>query len=155
MNTKRLMVTLCASMALSGRAFGNTDMDDMLRALDQDKPEQYEAVMTSFIDSARAGDVDKMVFLTSTLTTKKMGLEALKKHYVQDTVPALRACVEISRGVNAVHLDKGPGGSDSGWAYRKTCVTEKNKSIPLEFVILNEGGHIALASFGLARWGRE
>ena len=151
MNSKQLIVALWLSVAASGSAWGNTDMDNVLRALDQDKPELYEVVMTSFIASAKAGDIDKMVALTSAVTVKKIGLENLKGHYRKDTVPALRACTRIARGADVIHLDKQSGDPSSGWAYRKTCITGEGKSILLQFVILNENGRIALASFERAR----
>ncbi|MCF6356134.1 MAG: hypothetical protein L3J26_13755 [Candidatus Polarisedimenticolaceae bacterium] len=124
-------------------------MKEMIHVMEQDVPEKYESVMLSFIESAKAGDIDKLISLTSKVTIEKIGLENLKRHYQKDTIPALKACNAILEGGEIIHITKQQSGTGSGWLYRKVCTYGENKKIQVQFVILNENGQIVLTSFGL------
>jgi uncharacterized short protein YbdD (DUF466 family) len=128
---------------------GQSDMENMVRLMKQNSPEKYEAVMHSFVKSAKNNDVDKMIALTSEVTIKQMGIDALKKHYKKDTIPALKACIKISEGGDIVHIDKLQAKTGSGWVYHKVCTFGENETVGIRFVILKENGRIALTSFGL------
>ncbi|MFT5519970.1 MAG: hypothetical protein ACI9IA_000557 [Enterobacterales bacterium] len=128
---------------------GQSDMENMIRLMHKDNPADYEAVVRSFIENAKAGHVEKMIALTSQVTINKMGIDSLKSHYTKDTVPALKACTSISEGGDIIHIDKSQTGTGSGWVYKKTCTYDESKTVPIQFVILNENGRIALTSFGL------
>jgi hypothetical protein len=128
---------------------GKSDMENMIRLMEQDDPSQFEQVMHSFIQSAKLGDVEKMIDLTSYVTAEKIGIESLKSHYIKDTIPALKACKSISQGGDIIHVDKSEAGTGSGWVYRKFCTYGENETVTIQFVILNENGRIALTSFGL------
>ncbi len=128
---------------------GQSDMENMVRLMKQNSPEKYEAVMHSFVESAKNSDIDKMVALTSEVTIKQMGIDALKRHYTKDTIPALKACVKISEGGDIVHIDESQTKTGSGWVYHKTCTFGKDETVGIQFVILKENGRIALTSFGL------
>ena len=128
---------------------GQSDMENMLRLMEKNSPEKYEAVMRSFVESAKNSDIDKMVALTSEVTIKQMGIVALKSHYKKDTIPALKACEKISEGGDIVHIDKSQAKTGSGWVYYKTCTYGENETVGIRFVILKENGRIALTSFGL------
>lgn len=127
---------------------GKSDMENMIRLMQQDDPAQFEQVMHLFIQSAKLGEVEKMIDLTSYVTIDKMSIEALKSHYNQDTIPALKACKSISEGGDIIHVDKSETGTGSGWVYRKFCTYSDNEKVAIQFVILNENGRIALTSFG-------
>jgi hypothetical protein len=127
---------------------GKSDMDNMLRLMERGDPAQFEQVMYSFIESAKLGDVEKMVDLTSYVTIEKMGIEELKSHYAKDTIPVLRACVSISEGGAVIHINKSQSETGPGWAYKKTCTYGDNEQVILQFIILNENGRIGLTSFG-------
>ena len=129
---------------------GQSDMENMVRLMKQNAPEKYEAVMHAFVESAKSGDIDKMVALTSEVTIDKMGIDALKSHYTKDTIPALKACVKISEGGDIVHIDKSQAKTGAGWVYYKTCTFGDNETVGIRFVILKENGRIALTSFGLS-----
>ena len=133
-----LLIQSCAS--------GKSDLDEMLRVMEQDDPQKFEKVMTDFVDSARQGDVERMISLTSNVTIEKMGREKLKKHYQNDISPGLKACKSISSGGDIIHVDKHETGTGSGWVYRKTCITQKDKPVRIQFIVLNENGRIALTS---------
>ncbi len=137
------------SLQACGAMKGQADMENMVRLMEKNSPEKYEAVMHSFIESAQNNDVNKMIALTSKVTIKKMGVDALKKHYQKDTIPALKSCKKISESGDVVHINKSQGKTGEGWVYYKTCTYDENKTVGIRFVILKENGRIALTSFGL------
>lgn len=140
-----IIFTLQACNAMKGQS----DMENMLKLMNKDNPAEYEAVMHSFIESAQAADVEKMIAVTSHVTIEQMGIDSLKSHYLKDTIPALKACNSISEGGDIIHVDESETGTGSGWVYRKTCTYGESKTVQIQFVILNENGRIALTSFGL------
>jgi len=125
---------------------GKSDMENMIRLMERDEPAKFEQVMHSFVQSAKLGEVEKMINLTSYVTIEQMGIESLKSHYIKDTIPALKACKSISEGGDIIRIDKSETGS--GWVYRKVCTYGENETVTIQFVILNENGRIALTSFG-------
>lgn len=140
-----IFFTLQACNAMKGQS----DMENMNKLMNKDNPDEYEAVMHSFIESTKAADVEKMIAITSQVTIDQMGMDALKNYYLKDTIPALKACHSISDGGDIIHVDKSESGTGSGWVYRKTCTYGESKTVQIQFIILNEDGRIALASFGL------
>ncbi|GIU34396.1 hypothetical protein TUM4644_35620 [Shewanella colwelliana] len=128
---------------------GQSDMENIVRLMETNSPAKYEAVMHSFVKSAKSSDIDKMIALTSEVTIKQMGIDALKRHYQKDTIPALKACVKISEGGDIVYIDESQAKIGSGWVYHKTCTYGENETVGIRFVILKENGRIALTSFGL------
>ena len=128
---------------------GQSDMKNMLRLMEKNDPAKFEQVMHSFVQSAKLGEVEKMIGLTSYVTIEKMGKASLKSHYLKDTIPALKACKSISEGGDVIHVDKSETGTGPGWIYRKVCNYGENETVTIQFVILNENGRIGLTSFGL------
>lgn len=128
---------------------GQSDMVNMVKLIEKNSPGNYEAVMHAFVKSAKNSDIDKMVALTSEITIKQMGIDALKRHYKKDTIPVLKACVKISEGGDIVHIDQSQAETGSGWVYHKVCTYGENETVDIRFVILKENGRIALTSFGL------
>jgi len=131
-------------------AAGQAEMENILRTMKKDDPGKYQSVVNLFISSAKADDMKTMIEITSDITKNKMGLEALKKYFKNDAIPAIKACKSISKGGDIIHIKKEQTGTGSGWVYRKTCIYGEDKSIRFQFVILNEGGHIVLTSFSAA-----
>jgi hypothetical protein len=123
-------------------------MARMLKLIKQDKPEAFEAVMHLFINYAKAGDIDKMIELTSQITIDDSGIDVIKNHYQQDTIPSLKQCHTISKGGKTIHVSEEESGTGAGWIYHKTCSYADNKSVPVQFVILRENDRNVLASFG-------
>lgn len=128
---------------------GQSDMKNMIRLMEQDDPAKFEQVMHSFVQSAKLGEVEKMIGLTSYVTIEQIGIESLKSHYMKDTIPALKACKSISEGGDIIHVNKSETGTGSGWVYRKVCTYGENDTVTIQFIILNENGRIALTSVGL------
>ena len=131
-------------------ANGKADMENMIRVMNKDNPEEYQAVLSNFISSAKEENVKAMLELTSDITKNKMGVEALKTYFKKDAIPTIKACKTISKGGDVIHIEKEQTGTGSGWVFRKTCMYGENKSIRLQFVILNENNNIVLTSVGLA-----
>jgi len=124
-------------------------MTNMLNLMKQDNPDEYKEIMNTFITSAKANDINSMINITSDLTIKNIGLEKLKTHYTNDSVPVLKMCKPFSTGGDVIHVTKEETGTGPGWVFRKVCHYKKDKKAVLQFVILNEQGRLVLASFGM------
>ncbi|MCV6627546.1 MAG: hypothetical protein OIF38_15720 [Cellvibrionaceae bacterium] len=145
--TSLIIIFIChASIAVGQQA----DMDNIIRALEQDPPEKFEAVMKAFIERAQAGDAEGMISLSSHVTIAKIGMNKLRAHYQKDTIPVLKACTEISYGGNNIHVGGEQFGTGAGWVFEKSCLVKDGKDLSLRFIVLKENGRIALTSFGLA-----
>lgn len=127
---------------------GQSDMENIIWLMEQNDPDEFKAVMHQFVESARADDLEQMVSLTSTVTIEKVGLESLKKLYLNDSIPALKACT-ISDSGEVIAVSAAESGTGPGWVFRTTCFHGEDESVPIQFVVLKEDGRIVLTSFGL------
>ena len=126
----------------------NEDMAKMAKVIKEDNPEQFKAVLDSFLEAAKAGNVEKMVSLTSSVTINRIGLEGIKKYYKTDIIPAFRMCTDLSHSGQIIHVTKEQTGTGSGWVYIRTCKKTKEKSLRVKFFILKENERIVLTSIG-------
>ncbi|HEB27025.1 MAG TPA: hypothetical protein ENI05_04515 [Porticoccus sp.] len=133
----------------SSYVLGNPDMDNMIRIMEKNQPEKFEAILKQFISSARSKNIDEMVSLTSRKTIEIMGIDKLRGYYKTEAIPAINMCTAISEGGEVIHISKKESPTGPGWAFRKTCSYNQGKEIVFQFIILNENGRIALTSFGL------
>ncbi len=149
MKAAKLIFISLIIISLQGCYAGRADMQRISRVLDQDNPEEFKSVMYAFIHSAKDGNIEKMISITSPETIKSMGLANLKNHYQSDTIPALQKCSSISSGGKNYHISKLQSGTGSGWKFVKTCIYGESKDTAIQFVILREQGKLVLASVNL------
>jgi len=124
---------------------GKIEIQEFIKIIQTDNPEEFESVMYDFIESAKRKNVDKMISLTSKKTIDLLGIGSLRSKYDNDIGPALRACEEISDGGEAVHLS-GTNNNESGWIFRKLCKYDKDKIIKIQFVVIREHEKKVIAS---------
>ncbi|KKL63587.1 hypothetical protein LCGC14_2173580, partial [marine sediment metagenome] len=82
----------------SSYVLGNPDMDNMIRIMEKNQPEKFEAILKQFIRSARSKNIDEMVSLTSRKTIEIMGIDKLRGYYKTEAIPAIYMCTAISEG---------------------------------------------------------
>ncbi len=117
--------------------------------MERDNPDQYLAVLVSFVDRAREGDIEGMIALTCDATIKHVGIEKVKERYKKDTSPALKIFSEMSDGGEADYINDGKG--RTGWVYKKLFTASDGKTTTLQFVIVKENGVIAVFSINAVK----
>lgn len=142
------VLTIVVMQACTTMKSDSSEMTGIINIMMKDDPTKYQSVMMSFVKSAKEGDIDKMLSLTSEITIKQSGLKNLRQIYKVDSSPALKMCQSMSEGGKSYYLDDEEVGT--GWIFIKNCVMSNDKSVPLRFTVLKEKGDIVIASWGLA-----
>lgn len=138
-----VLLAACATSKKNGT-------EAIIQAMEQDPPEQYEAVLNQFLSYAQAKDIERMLDITSTITVQKYGKDSMRKLYEQDISPGLIQCGEFSKGGDYIHVSKFEAVSGSGWRFIKSCSgSQANKNVKLKFLVLNEKNKIVIASVGV------
>jgi hypothetical protein len=118
-------------------------MPQIIETLGRANPAEYETRMVEFVTAAKEGDVEKMLALTSPITRKEAGDEALRQLYKDDSVPLFKTFSRMSDGGDARYVKEG---ETEGWIFEKTFASGDGKSVPLAIVVLKEKGALYVAS---------
>jgi hypothetical protein len=139
--------TLPAAPGSTGTPKGAEDMARVMQVMQRDDPGEFDKVMRSFVDRAVLGDIREMVALTSKVTIAQMGLEKLKEHYANDTIPALRLFPTVLDGGEVRYINEGNG--TTGWAFKRVFASSDGRQARFQLIVLKEKGEIRVSSFGV------
>lgn len=144
-----LVVILLAALQGCNAMKGQSDTESMLEFIELHNPDEFEAAMYSFVNSAKSGNVEQMLALTSDAAITETGLEALRDIYTNYSVRTIRYCTSLSKRTDVIAIRTTGTGKGPGWVVRKTCFYGQGKAIPIQFVMLKENGRIGLYTFSL------
>ena len=125
-----------------------TDLRDLQNDFAKDPPAEYESVLSDFFSFATAGDIRRMLSLTSDVTLMQEGSMHLSKMYQNDISPSLLRCEHLTDGGDVVHVTKRSSGTGSGWIFIKGCTNPKYAMNKVKFVLLRENGRIVVSYVG-------
>lgn len=147
MRTLLIAVSVAFLFASFNAGAESSDMNNILKTLARFNPVEYEAKMKEFIGAAKAKDVEKMLEITSPVTRKQAGDEALRTLYTKDTISLFQIFSKMSEGGNNEYV-KDEAGSE-GWIFKKTFTNVDGQTAPIYIVVLKENGKLYVTSIGL------
>lgn len=141
-----LLLSLLVIVGCSTTKHGEReDLKQMIAHLKEAPVEEYKEIANQFIEAGRAGDVQKLMDLTSEVTKKKQGTEYLRNHYLTDIIPGFQNIVEVFSGGKHTFVSKKETRTGSGWDILKEVRTEK-KEATIQIVVLRENEELVVTA---------
>lgn len=107
--------------------------------LDKEDRTVYQAVMNSFVEEARNGNLINLLQLTAQSVRDRQGDKQLVERYSRVTVPLLQACNTVY-DVKSVKVDgDAQTGTGHGWRFHELCEQNDGRRVKFQVTVIREG----------------
>jgi len=122
---------------------GKADMERIVKVIAQDNPDEFAEKMNNFIESAKAGNIEPMLTLTSPITRQRHGDDALRHLYATQYVELFKLYPHSRPGSNSEYINDAGG---RGWRFTNVFASDKGPTTAVSVVVLREQGALYVCS---------